>query len=128
RDPTPDVSLGLHLWNELPFGTVAVTDGPFMAGATIYDIRITGKGGHAALPHLSVDPVVCAAQIVTALQTIVSRDVDPLRTAVLSVTTLQAGGAYNVTPEEARLRGTIRTFTHEVRDLVIQRMHEIAKS
>ncbi len=127
-DPAPDVSLGLHLWNSIPYGVVSVAEGPVMAGASIFDIIITGKGGHAALPQLSVDPIVCAAQVVSALQTIVSRDIDPLDTAVLSVTYVRAGDAYNVTPEDVRMRGTIRAFKHEVRDTVIQRMHEIAES
>jgi amidohydrolase len=127
-DPVPDVSLGLHLWNPLPFGLVSVAEGPVMAGASIFDIIITGKGGHAAQPHLSIDPIVCAAQVVTALQSIVSRDIDPLDTAVLSVTYVRAGDAYNVTPERVHMRGTIRAFTHEVRDTVIQRMHDIAES
>lgn len=127
-DPAPDVSLGLHLWNGLPYGTVAVTEGPFMAGASIFDVVITGKGGHAALPNATVDPVVCAAQLVTALQTIVSRNVDPLSTAVLSVTYVRAGDAYNVIPESVRLRGTIRAFTHEVRDQVITRLHAVSES
>jgi amidohydrolase len=127
-EPRPDLSLGLHLWNELPYGQVAVTDGPFMAGASIFDLIITGKGGHAALPQLSVDPIVCAAQVVSALQNIVSRNVAPLESAVISVTYVRAGDAYNVTPETVRMRGTIRTFTHDVRDKVIQRMHEVVES
>ena len=117
-DPRPDVSVGLHLWNSMPVGELGVADGPVMAGASIFTIKITGKGSHAASPHQGVDPVVCAAQMVTAFQTIASRSVDPLDTVVLSVTTIHAGEAYNVIPQTAEMRGTVRYFKTEVRDLV----------
>ena len=122
NDPRPDVSVGLHLWNSLPFGTVGVADGPIMAGASIFTVKIRGKGSHAASPHLGIDPVVCAAQMVTAFQTILSRNVDPLDTVVLSVTTIHAGEAYNVIPQTAEMHGTVRYFKREVRDLVFARM------
>lgn len=128
ENPKPDVSLGLHLWNSLPFGTIGVASGPIMAGASTFDIKITGKGGHAALPHLNIDPVVCAAQLISALQTIVSRTIDPFGTAVLTVTYVRAGDAYNVTPQDVLLRGTFRTFLPEVRDQVVQQIHEISDS
>lgn len=123
--PRPDVTLGLHLWNSLPLGKIGVGDGPVMAGATTFTIKIIGKGGHAALPNASLDPVVCAAQIITALQTIVGRNVDPLDSAVVSVTRVQSGTAYNIIPQEAELWGTIRTFKLEVRKHVEQRMQVI---
>jgi amidohydrolase len=124
-DPRPDVSLGLHLWNSMPLGELGVADGPVMAGSSIYTLKITGKGGHAASPNTSIDPVVCAAQIITAFQSIVSRNVNPLDGAVVSVTRLQAGTAFNIIPQEVELWGTIRTFKLEVRDLVELRMQEI---
>lgn len=126
-DPCPDVSLGLHIWNGLPFGTLGVADGPVMAGSSEFTLKITGKGGHAASPHLTVDPVVCAAHIITAFQTITSRSVSPLDSAVISVAQMQAGTAFNVIPQDAELRGTVRTFRREVRDLVERRMREISQ-
>ncbi|MBL8119606.1 MAG: amidohydrolase [Anaerolineae bacterium] len=124
-DPRPDVTLGLHLWNSMPIGKVALADGPVMAGSSVFTIRITGKGGHAALPHTTIDPVACAAQMVSALQTIVSRNVPALDSAVVSVTQLMAGTAFNIIPQEAMLRGTIRFFKVETRDQVDRRMREI---
>ncbi len=128
RDPKPDVSVGLHLWNALPLGEVGVAEGPVMAGASTFDLRITGKGGHAAQPHLNVDPIVCAAQLITAFQTIVSRSVDPMQGAVLSVTYVRAGEAYNVIPQDVLIKGTFRMFASEVRDLLVRRMHELTES
>lgn len=124
-DPRPDVTLGLHLWNNLPIGTLGVADGPVMAGSSTFQIRITGKGGHAAAPHMGIDPVVCAAHVITALQTIVSRTLDPLDTGVVSVTTIHAGEAHNVIPETAEMKGTIRYFKTEVRDMMERRMGEV---
>ncbi len=124
--PRPDVTLGLHLWNTMPVGTLGVAEGPVMAAASDFTITITGKGGHGAVPNLAVDPVVCAAQMVTAFQTIVSRNADPLDTAVVSVTQIHGGTASNVIPQTATLNGTFRTFRHEVRDLIDRRMREIA--
>ncbi|MBK8028616.1 MAG: amidohydrolase [Anaerolineae bacterium] len=126
EDPRPDVTVGLHLWNSMPVGKVGVADGSTMAGASIFDIKVTGKGTHGALPHVGIDPVVCAAQIVTALQTIVSRSSDPLDTLVVSVTQIRAGDAYNVIPQFAELHGTVRYFRNETRDLARERMREIA--
>jgi amidohydrolase len=120
------MSLSLHLWNEKPLGWLGVAGGPVMAGAEIFTIKITGKGGHGAIPQQTIDPVVTAAQIVSALQTIVSRNVAPLETAVVSVTTIQAGTAFNVIPQTAELTGTIRTFDPGVRQKVVQRFEQIA--
>ena len=128
ENPRPDVSLGLHVWNSMELGKVAVTDGPSMAGSAVFDITITGKGGHGAAPHDAADPVICAAQMITALQTVVSRNVDPLDTAVVSVTKMQASDAYNIIPEQVKLAGTVRTFKIEVRDLIERRMDEICQS
>jgi amidohydrolase len=128
QDPRPDVSIGLHLWNSLPYGVLGVASGPVMASASTFDIKITGKGGHAALPHLDIDPVVCAVQLVNAFQTIVSRNVDPFESAVLSVTMLKAGDTFNVIPQEATLKGTFRAFKMEIRDLVVRRLNEITES
>jgi amidohydrolase len=125
ENPKPDYCLALHLWNERPVGWVSVVPGPLMAGAELFQVVIQGKGGHGALPHQTHDPIVAAAQIVSALQSIIARNVSPLQTAVISVTYIHAGDAYNVIPQTAELRGTIRTFDNEVRDLVIQRFMEV---
>lgn len=127
QDPRPDVSVGLHLWNGMPFGRLGVADGPVMAGSSEFMLRLVGKGGHGASPHLAIDPVVCAAQVITAFQTIASRSVNPLDSAVISATYLRAGTAFNVIPQDVEVRGTIRTFKREVRDLVERRMHDISE-
>jgi amidohydrolase len=126
--PRPDVTLGLHLWNSMSVGKVGLTSGSAMAGASIFTVNITGKGAHAASAHQGIDPVVAASHIVTALQTIVSRNVDALETAVVSVTYIRAGEAYNVVPQTAELRGTFRVFTHEMRDLVGSRIQSIVEN
>ncbi len=123
--PKPDVSLGLHLWNELPLGTVALVPGPMMAGADLFQVKITGKGGHAAMPNLAVDPLLTAAHVITALQSIVSRNVAPQDVAVVSVTRLDTGDAFNVIPDSVTLYGTIRTFRKEVREHIVDRFQAI---
>ena len=125
--PNVDKTLSLHLWNEKPLGWVHVARGAVMAGAEQFTIKLTGKGGHGAAPHVSVDPIVAAAQIVTALQTITSRNVAPLHAAVVSVTTLHAGTAFNIIPQEAELTGTIRTFDLAVRRMVLERFEQIVR-
>ncbi len=127
-NPQVDYCLGLHLWNERPLGWAAVVPGAMMAGADFFTVRIEGKGGHGGLPETTVDPIVAAAQMVTALQTIVSRNIAPLESAVVSVTQIQAGSAYNVIPNQAELRGTIRTFLPEVRGVVVARLEQIVHS
>lgn len=96
-----------------------------MAGADSFSIQLTGKGGHGAMPQTTIDPVVACAQIITALQTIVSRNVSPLDTAVVTVARVKAGEAFNVIPQTAELAGTLRTFRPEVRELVLRRMEDI---
>ncbi len=128
ENPRPDVSLGLHLWNTMPLGTLGVADGPTMAGSSMFRITITGRGGHGASPHETADPVVCAAMMVTAFQSIVARNVDPLETAVVSVTTIHAGDAHNVIPQIAELTGTLRAFRVAVRDLISTRLAQIAEN
>ncbi|MDH3714261.1 MAG: M20 family metallopeptidase [Gammaproteobacteria bacterium] len=105
---------GMHNRPGLPVGCFAIRSGPMMAGGALFDIRITGRGAHGAKPETGVDPVVAAAHITTALQTLVARNVSPHETAVLSVTQIHAGDAYNVIPEEAVLRGTARAFAKDV--------------
>jgi len=126
EDPSPDVALGIHLWNSRPVGWVGIGDGPVMAGAEILEIEILGKGGHGASPHQARDPVAAAAQVISALQTIVSRNLDPRAAAVVSITQLHAGEAFNVIPDRVMLRGTIRTFDLGVRETVLKRVTEVA--
>jgi amidohydrolase len=108
--PTVDAAFGIHLWNTLPVGTIGLMAGPVMASVDQFEITIVGKGGHAAMPHLTIDPVLVAAHVVTALQSLVSRRRDPFEEGVVSVTQLAAGHAFNIIPERATLRGTVRTF------------------
>jgi amidohydrolase len=126
-EPRPDLALVLHLWNPLPLGQAAISPGPVMAAADLVRILVRGKGGHGALPHQTVDPIVAAAQIVTALQTVVSRNVDPLETAVLTMGTIHGGTAFNVIADQVELTGTVRTFSAAVREQVLQRLAAIAQ-
>jgi amidohydrolase len=123
--PRPDVAFGLHVWNPSSLGRAHVTPGPIMAAADRWTIKITGRGGHGAMPHQTIDPVVAAGQLITALQTIVSRNVDPQKTAVVTVGTVKGGTAFNIIPGHVELTGTIRTFEAEVRETVIQRMQAL---
>jgi amidohydrolase len=124
-NPKVDVALGLHVWNEQPVGWLGLVAGPAMAGTEIFKVRISGKGGHGAIPHLAVDPLLAGAQIVSALQSIVSRNVAPLKSAVVSVTTFHGGEAFNVIPPYVELTGTIRSFDLDVRAMVLRRFDEI---
>lgn len=125
QNPRPDFALALHLWNERPLGWLGISPGPVMAAAEIFKVRVYGKGGHGALPHLAIDPVLAAAHIVTALQGVVARNVPPLQSAVVSVTCIRAGEAFNVIPPVAEMEGTIRTFEAEVRQRVIERFRQV---
>ncbi|WP_158044454.1 M20 aminoacylase family protein [Skermanella pratensis] len=117
---------GMHNWPEMPAGSIAVRTGPIMAAADQFDIRVRGHGAHGAMPHHGVDPVVVAAHVVTALQSLVSRNTDPLRSAVVSVTQIHGGAAYNVIPAEVVLSGTVRTFEPAVQDSVEAGLKRVA--
>jgi hippurate hydrolase len=117
---------GMHNGAGLPIGTFAIRPGPMMAGAAFFDIDIKGVGSHGARPENSIDPVVVASQIVTALQTIVARNAKPTDTLVISVTKIRAGDAYNVIPQTARLGGTVRCFSNKVMELAEDRIGKIA--
>jgi amidohydrolase len=123
--PKVEKTLALHVWNDKPLGWIHVAKGPVMAGAELFIVKLTGQGGHGAAPDTTIDPVVAAAQIITALQTIASRNVAPLKASVVSVTSVHAGTAFNVIPQTAELNGTIRTFEVEVRKLVHERFQQI---
>jgi hippurate hydrolase len=116
---------GMHNWPKLPVGSFAVRPGAMMAAADRFTLSLSGQGGHGAMPELARDPLVAAAQIVLAMQTIVSRNVDPVKQAVVSVTQIHGGDAYNVIPQTAMIAGTCRTFAPEVRDLIERRITAI---
>src|SRR5437868_10620847 len=118
---------GMHNGPGIPVGSFAIRQGPIMAATDSIDIKIEGHGGHAARPHKCIDSVMVGAQLITALQQIVARNVDPLDSAVISVCEFHAGNARNVIPQSAELRGTVRTLTREVSDLIEKRMHEVCK-
>lgn len=126
EDPYVDEVFGLHMANDQPVGKIIVGAGPVMAAADSFTLKIQGRGGHAAYPSYNVDPVVIGSQIVIALQTLVSREVDPTKSAVVSTCVFKAGDAFNVIPDFAELGGTVRTFDPEVRDLLEQRIGELA--
>ena len=117
---------GLHIWSEMPLGTLGTRPGAFMSSTKRLHIVVHGKGGHAAMPHQCVDPVVAAAQIILALQTVVSRGIAMTDSAVVSVTCLQAGSASNIIPECAELRGTVRTLRQATRATVLGRIRQLA--
>ncbi len=116
---------GMHNSPGRPVGSFAIRPGPMMAGGAFFDIRITGNGAHAARPESGIDPVVIAAQMTMALQTIVSRNANPIDTVVLSITQIHAGDAYNVIPHTASLSGTVRVFRRETMQLVEERMRAL---
>ncbi len=122
-----DAVFGLHNWPWLPMGQMAMRTGPMMASMDIFEATVRGRGGHAAQPHMAVDPIVVAAAIVQAWQTIVARNVDPLESGVVSVTQIHAGHAWAVIPEEVSLRGTVRTFNPAVQALIEQRLRELGE-
>ena len=122
-----DSIFALHLWPGLPFGTVATKAGPIMAAADAFEMEVRGTGGHGAMPHLSADAIVVAAHVVTALQTVVSREVDPVEPAVLTVGEIGAGTAFNIIPETARLGGTVRTLNDELRERMPERIEAVAR-
>ena len=127
-NPKVDLALALHVWNEKPVGWIGIAGGPAMAGAEIFKIKVHGKGGHGAVPHLAVDPILASAQIVSALQGIVARNVAPLQTAVVSVCTIHGGEIFNVIPVTVEMSGTIRTFEPAVRVLVLERFEKTVLS
>ena len=118
-----DAAFAIHVMNRWPVGTVAICDGSAMTSADKLTLTITGRGGHAASPHLAIDPIVASAQIITALQTLVSRETPPLSTAVLSLTTLKAGTAFNIIPDAVEMTGTLRCFDAALREKLLASLH-----
>jgi len=125
KNPDVDAIIGLHLWNNLPLGTIGVRAGALMAAVELFRCTVFGKGGHGAMPHQTIDSIVVAAQIINALQTIVARNVNPIDSAVVTVGELHAGTAENVIADTAWMRGTVRYFNPELKSLFHQRVEQI---
>ena len=124
-----DVSyvFALHLWPLLPHGTVAAKAGPIMAASDRFVLKVRGRGGHAAMPHLTADAAVISAHVVVALQTLVAREVNPVKPAVLTFGKIEAGSAFNVIPEEAEIAGTVRTLDPDLRQTLPERIEDLAR-
>lgn len=128
EDPRPDVAFGMHLWTPSPTGTVRVVDGPCMASSSVFTLTVQGKGGHGAAPHLAVDPILAAAQIIVALQSIVSRNVNPQDSVVVSIGQITAGTTFNVIPDQALLKGTVRSYDTGLHRMIYRRILEMARN
>lgn len=124
-NPEVDAVIGLHLWNNLPLGQIGVRTGPLMAATEFFHCKIQGRGGHGAIPHQTVDSIVVGAQVVNAIQTIVSRNINPLESAVVTLGEFKAGSAVNVIADSAYLSGTVRYFNPTYYDLIPQRLEQI---
>jgi amidohydrolase len=125
KNPDVDAIVGLHLWNQLPLGTVGLRAGALMAAVETFHCTIFGKGGHGAIPQQTIDAIVVAAQVVTALQTIVARNIDPIESAVVTIGEFQAGRAVNVIADTARLSGTVRYFNPQYANYFQQRLEQL---
>lgn len=130
KNPEPEVVLGLHVWSELPLGKIGLADGAVMSGSSTFNMVIKGKGGHAALPFKTIDPVACAGQLITALHTIVGRKMDAMAGAVvLSVTGVRTSSdAYNIIPQEVEIRGTFRTFNAYTSEMLEQHIRSVSEA
>ena len=128
KNPDVDAALGLHLWGSTPEGVVEYKSGPFMASPDRFELKIIGKGGHAARPQNTIDPIPIGAEIISTLQTIISRRIDPLESAVISVCNFEAGSTHNVIPEQALLKATVRSLKTEVRKLLAENIKKVIKN
>jgi amidohydrolase len=124
-DPKPDACFGLHLWNELEVGCVDARPGPIFASADAFVIELSSTGGHAAMPHQTCDPVLASAQLIVALQTLVSRESPPLEPSVLTIGSIHGGTAPNIIPTRVELQGTLRVFSPALREILLRRIHEL---
>lgn len=125
ESPNVDYSLSMHVWNEKPLGWVGIVPGPLMAGADIFEVILEGRGGHGALPHETIDPVIASVYIISSLQTIISRNISPFDTAVVSVCKMRAGDTFNVIPQLVEFSGTFRSFSPDVRQTLIDRFYTL---
>ena len=128
RNPEPEIVLALHLWNEKKLGWLGISDGPVMSASETFHVQITGKGGHGGKPHEAIDPVVATGAIINALQSVISREIHPLDSGVITISTIHAGEAHNVIPEQVNFSGTIRSFKPETRELLLKRFHEVVRN
>jgi hippurate hydrolase len=128
KDFNIDEVYALHNWPELPLGQFGVSNGPMMAAVDEFDIIVRGRGGHAAMPELAIDPIIISSQIINSIQTIISRFISPVDKALISVTKIHAGTAYNVIDDEVFLGGTVRTFKVETRKLIEKKIEEMSRS
>jgi len=128
EDPRPDVVFAMHLWTGVPYGKIRTAIGPTMAASSVFTLTVQGKGGHGAAPHESIDPILAAAHIVTALQSIVSRNVDPQESVVVTIGQMTAGTTFNVIPDHATLKGTVRSYNNEIHHIIYRRILEMARS
>lgn len=127
ENPAVDAIFGLHIWPDLPSGQVGLMDGPIMAAPDRVSITIQGEGGHGAAPHQSHDTIVTSAQVILALQTLISRKINPLKPAVLSICKVNAGSAYNILPDEVHLEGTTRYFDKEIGSYIEKQIRQIVE-
>lgn len=125
NDPAVQAAFGVHLWNNLDVGQVGVVAGPMMASVDRFEILVKGRGGHGAMPHQTIDPIVVAGHVVTALQSIVSRQIDPLEPAVVTIGTIHAGTAFNVIADSALMTGTVRVFDQASYESVPHQIEQI---
>ena len=125
--PQVDAAIGLHLWNYLPIGKVGIRSGPLMASMDSFTIKIKGKSGHGAIPHDAIDAIVMSSHVISALQTIVSREVSPLKSAVVSVGTIKGGYGFNIIADEVDMEGTVRALDIELQKTLPERMERILK-
>lgn len=128
NNPEVDAAIGLHLWGSSPEGVVEYKSGPLMASPDRFDLKIIGSGGHAARPHNTIDPIPIGAEIISALQTIISRRIDPLESAVISVCNFEAGSTHNVIPDQAELKGTVRSLKTEIRQQLADNIEAVIKN
>lgn len=124
----PDYVVGAHLWNEKPLGWLGIVEGPLMAGASIVNISVKGKGGHGGRPDATIDPIVTSAQLINQIQTIVSRNLDPFEPAVISIGSIHGGSAFNIIPSVVDMTGTLRYFNVETYNLIKNRLELICKN
>ena len=127
-NPSVDKAYGLHLGNMIPVGIIGIKPGIFTAEADEFSLKITGKGGHGAYPHLSIDPVVISSHIVLALQTIASREIDPINPIVVTIGKIHSGDVFNVIPESAELLGTVRTLSKDIAKTIPEKIERISKN
>ncbi|TDO85268.1 amidohydrolase [Halanaerobium saccharolyticum] len=128
KNPDVDAAVGLHLWGSSPEGVVEYKSGPFMASPDRFDLKIIGRGGHAARPQNTIDPIPIGAEIISALQTIVSRRIDPLESAVISVCNFEAGSTHNVIPDQAVLKATVRSLKSDIRQQLAENIEKVIKN